>query len=150
MPDFLSSAWAWLILGLVLIAIEAIAPGIFMVWFGVAAILTALIDWAFGLSWQANAIVFAVLSVIAALAGWNVTRRKDEEVGELPMLNRRAEGLIGRVFRLDQAIVGREGRIRVGDSVWRVSGPDLPAESQVRVTGVAGTVLVVEAADPAG
>lgn len=150
MLDYFTSPWAWLILGIVLIAIEAVAPGILMIWFGIAAILTALIDWAFGLSWQANAIVFAVLSIVSAVVGWKLTRHEDEEVGELPMLNRRAEGLIGRVFLLDQAIVRQEGRVRVGDSVWRVSGPDLPSGTQVRVTGVAGTILVVEAVETAG
>lgn len=150
MPDFLTSAWGWLILGLVLIAIEALAPGIFMVWFGVAAILTALVDLAFGLSWQANAVVFALLSVGSAFAGWTLSRRKDEEPGDTPMLNRRTDSLIGRVFQLDQAIVAHEGRIRVGDSVWRVSGPDLAAGTSVRVTGTVGTVLVVEPVDPAG
>ena len=148
MAEWLTSAWGWLVLGLVLIAIEALAPGIFMVWFGVAAILTALIDWAFGLSWQANAIVFALLSIASAFAGWSLSRRKDEEPGDTPMLNRRADSLIGRVFQLDQAIVAHEGRIRVGDSVWRVSGPDLAVGTSVRVTGTAGTVLVVEPATP--
>lgn len=146
MPDFLNSAWGWLILGLILIGIEALVPGIFMVWFGIAAIITALLDWAFGWSWQTNAAVFALLAVACALAGWHFTRRRDEEIGEMPTLNRRADSLIGRVFQLDQAIFAHEGRIRVDDSVWRVSGPDLPAGTSVRVTGVAGTILIVEAA----
>jgi membrane protein implicated in regulation of membrane protease activity len=147
MPDLLTSAWAWLILGLVLIAIEALAPGIFMVWFGVAAILTAFVDWAFGLSWQANMVVFAVLSVLSVLAGWQFTRRRDEEIGDTPMLNRRLEALVGRTFPLDRAIVAGEGRVRVGDTVWRVTGPELPAGTPVRVARVAGTSLVVEPAE---
>lgn len=144
MPEFLNSAWSWLILGLVLVGIEALVPGIFMVWFGVAAILTALVDWAFGWSWQANTVVFAVLALLSALAGWQFTRHRDEEVGEMPMLNRRADALIGRVFPLDRAIESGEGRVRVGDSVWRVVGPDLPTGTPVRVAAIAGTSLVVE------
>jgi membrane protein implicated in regulation of membrane protease activity len=146
LPDYLTSAWGWLILGLVLIGIEALAPGIFMVWFGIAAILTALVDWAFGLSWQANAIVFACLAVLSVFAGWQLSRRREEEPGDTPMLNRRAEALVGRIVPLDRAIVGGEGRIRVGDSVWSVSGPDLPAGTNVRIARLAGTSLVVEAA----
>ncbi|MFD0936463.1 NfeD family protein, partial [Methylobacterium trifolii] len=38
------------------------------------------------------------------------------------------------------------GRIRFDDTLWRVSGPDLPAGARVRVTGMAGTVLTVAAA----
>ena len=148
MPDFLTSAWGWLILGLVLVGIEALVPGIFMIWFGIAAILTALVDWLFGLSWQANAIVFVALSLVSVFVGWHYSRRRDEEVGEMPMLNRRADALVGRVFELDRAIVSGEGRIRVDDSVWRVTGPELPAGSRVRVVRVVGTNLEVAAEAP--
>jgi membrane protein implicated in regulation of membrane protease activity len=34
--------------------------------------------------------------------------------------------------------------VRVGDTVWRAEGPDLPSGAKVKVTGVAGTVLQVE------
>ena len=47
--------WSWIILGLVLMGLELVAPGAFLVWLGLAAVLTGLIDWAFGLSWQAAA-----------------------------------------------------------------------------------------------
>lgn len=147
MPDYLTSPWAWLVLGLVLVGVEALVPGIFMVWFGVAAILTAFVDWAFGLSWQMNALVFVALSLLSAFAGWQISRRREEEFGDTPMLNRRAAALVGRVFPLDRAIVAGEGLIRVDDSVWRVTGPDLPAGTSVQVTRVAGTALVVQAAE---
>jgi membrane protein implicated in regulation of membrane protease activity len=45
-----------------------------------------------------------------------------------------------------EPISGGYGRARVGDSVWKVSGPELPAGTRVRVTGADGTVLTVEAA----
>ncbi len=41
---------------------------------------------------------------------------------------------------------GVESAIRVGDSVWLVSGPDLPAGAPVRVTGQDGVLLLVEPA----
>lgn len=148
MPDYLTSPWAWLILGLVLIGLETLVPGIFLVWFGVAAVLTALLDWTFGLSWQANASAFALLALFSALAGWRLTRRREEEFGDTPMLNRRAEALVGRVFSLEGPLVAGEGRVRVDDSVWRVTGPDLPAGTRVEVAQVKGTTLVVKAAGP--
>ena len=36
--------WAWIILGVVLIGLELPAPGVFLVWLGLAAIATGLID----------------------------------------------------------------------------------------------------------
>ena len=42
--------------------------------------------------------------------------------------------------------MGGEGRIRVDDSSWRVTGPNQPAGAAVRVVRVDGATLVVEAA----
>jgi hypothetical protein len=50
--------------------------------------------------------------------------------------------LVGRDFLLERAIVNGAGAIRVHDSVWRVTGPDLPAGARVRVTAVEEGVLL--------
>ena len=138
--------WSWIILGLVLMGLELLAPGIFLLWLGLAAMLTGIIDWAFGLSWQVAVLVFALLSVGAVLIGRAVTRHDDEQEGGRPPLNRRGQALVGRVFTLDVPIAGGEGRIKVDDSVWRVVGADAPAGARVRVVRVEGATLVVEAA----
>ena len=137
--------WAWLIVGLVLVALETLAPGIFFVWLGIAAILTGLADWLFGTSWQVSLILFGVLAIASVLVGRALTRRPDEAATLNPMLNRRAAAMVGRTFRLDRAIQGGEGRVRVDDSVWRVTGPELAAGDAVRVVRVEGATLVVEA-----
>jgi membrane protein implicated in regulation of membrane protease activity len=136
--------WAWIILGLALMGLELLAPGVFFLWLGLAALLTGLIDWGFGLSWQASALSFAVLSVVAVLAGRAITRRPDEEDEAASNLNRRAHALIGQTFTLEAPIVDGSGRIRVGDSSWRVTGPSAPAGASVRVVRVEGATLVVE------
>ncbi|MCC2108823.1 MAG: NfeD family protein, partial [Hyphomicrobiales bacterium] len=61
-------------------------------------------------------------------------------------LNSRAAALVGREFTLIEPIVSGEGKAKVLDTVWRVTGADTPAGSRVRVTGVAaqGAVLKVE------
>jgi hypothetical protein len=62
---------------------------------------------------------------------------------DAPLLNRRAEQLVGRVVPLQQGIVGGQGRVSIDDAYWQVSGPELPAGTWVRVRSVQGTVLVV-------
>ena len=136
--------WTWLILGLLLIGLETVAPGIFLIWLGIAALLTGLLDYGFGLSWQAALVVFAGLSLLSVIAGRTLTRHRPA-AGDT--LNRRGEALVGRLFLLDQAIASGEGRIRIDDTVWRVTGPNIPAGSQVRVARIDGATLVVE---PAG
>ena len=139
--------WNWIILGLVLMGLELVAPGAFLLWLGLAAMLTGLVDWMFGLSWQAAALLFAVLSVGAVLVGRTVTRDRDEQGSDNPSLNRRAQGFVGRVFTLDSPIAGGSGRVRVDDSSWRIVGPEMPAGASVRVVRVEGATLVVEAVE---
>ena len=136
--------WSWIILGLVLMGLELLAPGVFLVWFGLAAMLTGVADWAFGLSWQAAALLLAALSVVAVVVGRAVTRDRQEGEGARPALNRRGQSLVGRVFTLDSPIAAGSGRLRVDDSFWRIVGPDAPAGASVRVVRVEGATLVVE------
>jgi inner membrane protein len=48
------------------------------------------------------------------------------------------------MFTLEGAIVDGRGRLKVDDTVWLVSGPDLPAGTHVRVIGAESTVLQIE------
>ena len=137
-------AWSWIILGLVLIGIELIAPGIFFLWLGLAAIATGLLDAALDLSWQAAFIVFALLAVAAVVAGRFVTRSKTQPQQAEPYLNQRGQALVGRVFTLETAIKDGEGRIRVDDSSWRVTGADRFAGAKVRVVRIEGATIVVD------
>jgi inner membrane protein len=136
-------AWAWILLGLALAALELLSPGIFLIWLGLAAILTGLVDGGLDLSWQASTLLFAALSVAAVLAGRAISRPAVQK-DDASALNRRGEALVGRSFTLEAPIAGGEGRVRVGDSSWRVTGPDAPAGSAVRVVRVDGSTLVVE------
>jgi membrane protein implicated in regulation of membrane protease activity len=138
-------AWNWFILGVVLFLLEIVAPGSFMMWLGLAAILVGIISVAVDWPWQAQLIAFAVFSV-ASIPAWRRLARKVEKPADRPFLNRRAEGLVGRVFTLDKPIVSGTGTIRIDDTVWRVSGPDTPAGSRVKVASADGASLVVEPA----
>jgi membrane protein implicated in regulation of membrane protease activity len=138
-------SWIWFVLAAVFLVLELLAPGVFMLWLGIAAILIGVISLATVMSWQAQLIAFAVLS-IACIPAWRYFARKVERPADRPYLNRRAEGYVGRVFTLDKPIVDGVGTIRIEDTVWRVSGPNLPAGSRVKVARADGADLDVEAA----
>jgi membrane protein implicated in regulation of membrane protease activity len=138
-------AWAWIILGVILVGLEMVAPGIFLIWLGLAALLTGLVDGFLDLSWQASFLVFAALCVVSVLVGRTVTGA-NKEVSREEGLNRRAQAFVGQVFTLDAPIQHGEGRVRVGDSSWRVTGADAAPGSHVRVVRVEGATLVVERA----
>ena len=135
--------WDWFIAGGLLFVLEVLAPGVFMLWLGLAAMLVGAISIFVDWSWQAQFIAFALFSV-AAIPLW---RRLSMQVGtttDQPFLNRRAEALVGRIFTLEKPIVDGSGTIGIDDTVWRITGSDIPAGSRVKVTRVDGTALRVQ------
>jgi hypothetical protein len=90
-------------------------------------------------------LTFAVFGLISVAAGRQLWRNRPGDPAH-PTLNRRGADLIGRTFLLERAIASGQGRVRVGDTLWLVRGPDLPVGATVRVVGVDGATLVVEAA----
>jgi membrane protein implicated in regulation of membrane protease activity len=136
--------WNWIILGLILLGLEVLAPGTFILWLGMAALATGVITFIADPSWQTQAIAFALLSLVAVGGWWFYFRNRKGDAGE-PVLHRRADMHIGRIFTLEEPIVGGNGRVRIDDSVWRISGPDLPSGARVRVASTDGAMLRVEA-----
>jgi membrane protein implicated in regulation of membrane protease activity len=136
--------WTWWILGVVLLALEIFAPGNVLVWFGIAAIVTGILAFFVELPWQTEALIFVALAVVMALVGRRYFARESKH-SEQPLLNERAARLVGQSFVLSEPIVDGQGRLRIDDTNWRVTGPDLPSGTRVRVTGKDGAVLSVGA-----
>jgi membrane protein implicated in regulation of membrane protease activity len=134
--------WNWLIVGVVLMGIETFAPGVFMLWLGIAALIVGLLTFTINWSWQTQIIVFAILS-IAMVPLWRHFSKRNEKPTDKPFLNKRAQGLIGRVFTLEKPIVDGAGTVKIDDTVWRVSGSDAPAGSRVKIIHADGASLRV-------
>jgi membrane protein implicated in regulation of membrane protease activity len=135
-------SWNWLIFGLVLMALELIAPGVFLFWLGLAALMVGLLSFAIHPSWELQLLMFAGFAVAAVPLWRRIARHKPGENSN-PFLNRRAEALVGRVFTLDKPIIDGAGTVRIDDTIWRVAGPDAPAGSRVKVVQANGASLTV-------
>ena len=133
--------WDWFIAGGVLLVFEVLAPGVFMLWLGLAAMLVGCISLFVDWTWQAQFIAFAIFSV-AAIPLWRRLAR--QTTTDQPFLNRRAEAFVGRIFTLEKPIVDGSGTMGIDDTVWRITGADVAAGSRVKVTRVDGTALHVE------
>jgi membrane protein implicated in regulation of membrane protease activity len=138
--------WNWLIFGFILMALELLAPGVFMFWLGLAALLVGLLSFAISLSWQAQLLLFAVFAVAAVPAWRHFARSSGSRSQSNPFLNRRTEALIGREFTLEKPIVDGTGTVRIDDTIWRVAGPAAPAGSPVKVVQADGARLTVAVA----
>lgn len=139
------SFWDWLAFGTVLLILEVFGAGGYLLWIGVAAACVGVLTYLFPeLPWAWQFIIFALFSVLTAVLWWQ-RQRSAAKPSDVPGLNQRGREFVGRTFVLHEAIVGGRGKIKAGDTLWLVSGPDLPAGSEVRVTGQDGVLLKVEA-----
>lgn len=139
-------AWAWVVAGAILLALELIVPGGFLLWLGVAGIVTGIASMIWPtLHWAVQFAIFGGLSLIAII-GWMRFTRGREKPSDSPYLNRRAHAFVGHEAVLNEPIRDGYGRLSLGDTIWRVAGPDLPAGQKVRVVSADGAVLKVEAA----
>lgn len=142
--DFtLDAHWWWLIIAVVLGALEMLIPGVFLIWLAAAAAVTGLIALIFGPPIALQFLIFAGLALIAAWGGRRWYLEHPVESSD-PMLNDRAARLIGETVTVVEAIEGGSGRVRVGDSVWNARGEDAEVGAKVRIVGADGTCLKVE------
>ncbi|MBF7730088.1 NfeD family protein [Pseudomonas sp. N040] len=138
--------WDWLAFGSLLLILEVFGAGGYLLWTGIAAASVGVILYLFpALAWPWQFLLFGCLSILTAVFWWQ-RQKAAAKPSDQPGLNQRGSEFVGRSFTLHEAIVGGRGKIKAGDSVWLVSGPDLPAGSQVRVSGQDGVLLKVEPA----
>lgn len=140
--------WAWLIAGVALAAAELAVPGVFLVFLAMAAAITGLAVLALpALPLAAQVASFAVWSVVAVAIGRRWYRDFPVDAAD-PLLNDRAARLVGQIVTVERAIVGSDGRVRVGDGSWPARGDDAAVGETVRVVAVDGATLVVERRSP--
>ena len=140
----LDPGWLWLIGGVLLLIMEVIAPGFFLVFIGAAAIATGLFTVLFDLGSASQFALFALYAIIAVMLGRRFYANRTADSAD-PLLNDRAGRLVGRVVTVVEAVDDQSGRVRVGDSDWSARGGPADVGTRVRITGVDGNCLKVEA-----
>lgn len=143
----IDSGWIWAIAGVVLLIAEIVAPGVFLLFIGAAAIATGLFTEALGLGAVGQTILFAMFAAMSVALGrrWYAqsARRRD------PLLSDRAARLVGQVVEAVDPVDDHGGRVRVADGEWTArGGPAAPGE-KVRIVGIDGNCLNVIRLAPA-
>lgn len=144
MLDNLEPGWLWMIGGVLLLIAEIIAPGFFLVFIGAAALATGAFALLFGLGTASQLALFALYSLIAVMVGRRFYANAAVDSSD-PLLNDRSARLVGKVVTVVEPVDEQRGRVRVGDSEWNARGGPAAAGEKVRITGVDGNCLNVEA-----
>ncbi|ASP34630.1 NfeD family protein [Labrenzia sp. VG12] len=138
--------WSWFVLGLILLGLEILAPGTIFLWFGLSALVVGVVSLVFDFAWQIDVALFLVLSLASLLVGRRMMQRLASEKGD-PGLNQRGSRYIGREFTLAAPLNEGAGNLSIDDTIWRITGPDLPAGTKVKVDAIDGARLVVSRAE---
>ena len=135
-------------LGGLLLAAEMLGGSGYLLWSGVAGVVTGALTWLLPLSWEWQGTLFAVLTLLAAWlwSKWLRKRVKTQRPADA-QLNQRGQQLVGRRLTLDAPLVNGRGHVRVGDSSWPViADEDFAAGSKVEVIAVEGITLRIRPA----
>ncbi len=136
--------WHWWLFAIVLLILEVFTPGAFFMWLGAAAGVTGFVLLLIpDMGWQLQFIIFAVFSIVTIFLGRAFFNREDINT-EDPTVGELEKNLIGKVFEVEKAIRNGSGRVKVGESTWKASGPDCEVGASVRVVSVNGAELIVE------
>ncbi|MDP0562028.1 MAG: NfeD family protein [Candidatus Endonucleobacter sp. (ex Gigantidas childressi)] len=128
--------WHWIILFFLLLSIETIGAGGFLLGGATAALVVAGVNWLLpNLDWAEQLAIFAALSLVFTVAYWYFFQRVDDR-DEFPELNNRGSQLIGHYFELREDLPYGQGRVQIGDTLWKVKGNS-------KKTLVKGTLVVV-------
>lgn len=137
----------WLSLGGLLLAAEMLGGNGYLLWSGIAGVITGLMVWLIPLSWEWQGVIFAVLILLAVWlwSKWLARQVKEQKPAD-SRLNQRGQQLLGQRFILETGLVNGRGHLRIGDSSWPVSASDdLSAGTQVEVVAVVGITLSIKA-----
>ncbi|MGQ9678253.1 MAG: NfeD family protein [bacterium] len=131
----------WIVIGLILAALEMIVPGLVIIWFGLAAVVTGVLAiFVHNPNFQyVTFLLFSGLGVfLAQWIGRKITQPEPEPVGAL-----RLSGATGVV--VEKIEPAKMGKVKVQGEEWRAEAKEVisPGE-RVRILMVDGTHLVVE------
>jgi hypothetical protein len=131
----------WIIAGLILAVLEMIVPGLVIIWFGIAGVVTGILAF-FVRNQYIQFGVFIVLSGLMVVFSQRIARKITHPEPELVGANRWV-GVSGRVIA--DIRPPEFGRVKVLGEEWRATAScQIPAGGAVRVVAVTGTHLVVE------
>lgn len=140
----------WFTLGIILIILEMLLPGMFLMWFGASALIVGVITLIIPMSMNAELVLFAITSVLSVIAVIVIMRRVSPNTQSTVTHNlnqARGSELVGMAFTLDSKVVNNEGKLNIGDSVWLIKGPDAEAGTHIEITHVENNALTFKIID---
>lgn len=139
--------WHWLVFGLTLAIAEMFVPTFFLLWFGVGAVLTALVGFVLPLSFLNMVVVWLIFSTIFIVAWFkfiqpHFTNRTKAGLGASAIIGE--TGMIIKSASESHAGMVRFATPKAGASEWACrSQSPLEVGDRVRIVDIIGNELLV-------
>lgn len=141
----LDDHWLWLIAAAALGIAELVVPGVYLIWIGLAALVTGIVALMLPVPAAAQFLLFAVIAFGAIWFGRRYFVRNPITSAD-PLLNDRPARMIGTIVTAAEPVDALQGRVKAGDSIWPARGADAQPGDRLRVVATDGPVLIVERA----
>ena len=139
--------WHWAVGGIALILAELAIPSFVLIWFGLGALLVALVLAVAGIGLTAQLALWLVVS-LALVAGWFKIFKPNMHKTRVGMADANVTGEIGVLVR--DVAPYEKGEVRfqkpiLGDDVWDcIADEAIKSGMRVRVQSVEGSFMKVE------
>lgn len=146
--DLPSMGIVWLTIAALLGLAELIVPGVFLVFIAIAAGITGIVTLALpSLPLVGQLFLLGFWSVLSVVFVRRWYLNSPIESAD-PMLNDRGARVVGEIVTVTEPIDQGRGRVRLGDSEWLATGPDLGLGMRARVVSMDATAVRVEPLPP--
>jgi membrane protein implicated in regulation of membrane protease activity len=140
--------WYWLVIGIVLIALEAMLPSFVAFWFGVGAIITGILLLLIPMSFAVQLLTWLGFSSAALFAWFKWIRPQMRDRTTSGLARESIVGEVGMVIRPPQEHI--RGRLkfstpRLGAEEWEfICDTKTDVGDRVHVREISGNTLIVE------
>lgn len=137
--------WHWIVIGLVLMGAELLAPAFYLLWFGLGALIVGLLSALLPLSGTLQILIWSIASVAMVLLWFRFLKPKTKTLA-----GRSDVQIVGEVGLLTRAVAPFErGEVRfqkpiAGSETWPcIADTEIAAGTRVRVSALEGNILKI-------
>lgn len=142
-----SPVTSWLVAGLLLSVFELVVPGVYLIWFGLAAFAVSLMVWLAPMNFNSQLLWFAVYSAVFAFAGFMGYRyifKRTQAPKAYAHLNNLAEQYVGLKVTVAEDCIDNQTKVKIGDTYWLAySEKPLKKGATAKVVGVKDSLILV-------
>lgn len=147
--EFIIEPWHWFVLGILLVLSELLLPAFAALWFGLGALLVALLSWLFpSLGSAAEIMIWLIASVGFTIAWFKWVKPLSTDKTQAGLARESTIGQVGMVIQLKaspEQVIVRFPMPLLGDSEWHCrTTTTVNVGDRVQIIDILGNEMLVK------